>query len=334
MDLCGPMRIPSRGGKKYIFVIFDNYSRFIWTLFLRNNDETFSVFVAFVKQIQVMMGYNVVSIRSDPNTEFDNVKFDKFCDENGISHNFSTLRTPQQNDVVERKNRTLSLLDKTPYKLRNRRKPKRTYLRAFGCKFFVLNNEASVNVIFDESHHSSGKDSHEKDRDGNFSKVSEEAINMKNGKTDLMSQVKEIIEENVAKSPAETEKPGSSISATEPERKVDDAILGTPDAGQRRGTHTSIDANDGSNPEEISPSYSEVQVSNWKNKISHPLQNVITPLDSNIQTISKEALKDADWNVSMQEELHQFERNKVWHLVPQPIRQNSDWNQVDIQKQT
>ncbi|XP_060210774.1 uncharacterized protein LOC132637744 [Lycium barbarum] len=49
MDLCGPMRIQNRGGKKYIFVIVDDISRFTWTLFLRTKDETLLVFVAFVK---------------------------------------------------------------------------------------------------------------------------------------------------------------------------------------------------------------------------------------------------------------------------------------------
>nr|XP_009589311.1 uncharacterized protein LOC104086697 [Nicotiana tomentosiformis] len=82
MDLCVPMRVPSRGGKKYIFVIVDDYSRFTWTMFLRTKDETFQVFDAFVKMIQMKMSHNVVCIRSDHGTEFDNAKFDKFCAEN------------------------------------------------------------------------------------------------------------------------------------------------------------------------------------------------------------------------------------------------------------
>ncbi|XP_070056495.1 uncharacterized protein [Nicotiana tomentosiformis] len=79
MDLCGPMRVPSRGEKKYIFVIVDDYSRFIWTLFLRTKDETFLVFAAFVKKIQVKMSRNIVCIRSDHGTRwvFRN-KLDKF----------------------------------------------------------------------------------------------------------------------------------------------------------------------------------------------------------------------------------------------------------------
>nr|XP_009615500.1 uncharacterized protein LOC104108221 [Nicotiana tomentosiformis] len=79
MDLCGPMRVPSREGKRYIFVIVDDYSRFTWTLFLRTKDETFEVFVAFVKKIQVKMESKVACIRSDHGAEFDNAKFDEFC---------------------------------------------------------------------------------------------------------------------------------------------------------------------------------------------------------------------------------------------------------------
>ncbi|XP_075098043.1 uncharacterized protein LOC142175357 [Nicotiana tabacum] len=76
-------KVASRGGKKYIFVIVDDYSRFTWTLFLRTKDETFEVFVSFVKKIQVKMGNDVACIRSDHGTEFDNAKFDEFCTENG-----------------------------------------------------------------------------------------------------------------------------------------------------------------------------------------------------------------------------------------------------------
>ncbi|XP_070022935.1 uncharacterized protein [Nicotiana sylvestris] len=94
MDLCGPMRVQNRGGKGYIFVIVDDYSRFIWTLFLRTKDETFKVFVAFVRKIQVKMESRVACIRSNHGTEFDNAKFDEFCTKNGITHNFSALRTP------------------------------------------------------------------------------------------------------------------------------------------------------------------------------------------------------------------------------------------------
>ncbi|GJX03606.1 retrovirus-related pol polyprotein from transposon TNT 1-94, partial [Tanacetum coccineum] len=52
MDLCGPMRVASINGKKYILVIVDDYSRYTWTLFLRSKDETPEVLKDFLTMIQ------------------------------------------------------------------------------------------------------------------------------------------------------------------------------------------------------------------------------------------------------------------------------------------
>ncbi|GJX23264.1 retrovirus-related pol polyprotein from transposon TNT 1-94 [Tanacetum coccineum] len=54
MDLCGPMRVQSIKGKKYILVIVDDYSRFTWVKFSRSNDETLEFVINFLKQIQVL----------------------------------------------------------------------------------------------------------------------------------------------------------------------------------------------------------------------------------------------------------------------------------------
>ena len=49
----------------------------------------------------------IVKIRSDQGKEFENITFTNFCDKHGITHEFSSPKTPKQNGVVERKNRTL-----------------------------------------------------------------------------------------------------------------------------------------------------------------------------------------------------------------------------------
>ncbi|GJV52414.1 retrovirus-related pol polyprotein from transposon TNT 1-94 [Tanacetum coccineum] len=87
MDLCGPMRVASINGKKYILVIVDDYSRYTWTLFLRSKDETPEVLKDFLTRIQRTLN--------------------AFFKEEGIEHQTSTPRTPEQNGVVERRNRTL-----------------------------------------------------------------------------------------------------------------------------------------------------------------------------------------------------------------------------------
>ncbi|GJT72070.1 retrovirus-related pol polyprotein from transposon TNT 1-94 [Tanacetum coccineum] len=70
MDLCGPMRVQSIKGKKYILVIVDDYSRFTWVKFLRSKDETPEFVINFLKQIQLGLNKTVRFIRTDNGTEF------------------------------------------------------------------------------------------------------------------------------------------------------------------------------------------------------------------------------------------------------------------------
>ncbi|GJX63304.1 retrovirus-related pol polyprotein from transposon TNT 1-94 [Tanacetum coccineum] len=107
MDLCGPMRVASINGKRYILVIVDDYSRYTWTLFLRSKDETPEVLKDFLTMIQRNLQALVISVRTDRGTEFLNKTLNAFFKEEGIEHQTSTPRTPEQNGVVERRNRTL-----------------------------------------------------------------------------------------------------------------------------------------------------------------------------------------------------------------------------------
>nr|GEY79274.1 hypothetical protein [Tanacetum cinerariifolium] len=107
MDLCGPMRVESVNGKKYILVIVDDYSRFTWVKFLRSKDETLDFIIKFMKMIQVRLKVPVRRIRTYNGTEFVNQTLRDYYEEVGISHETSVARSPQQNGVVKRRNRTL-----------------------------------------------------------------------------------------------------------------------------------------------------------------------------------------------------------------------------------
>ncbi|GJT75449.1 retrovirus-related pol polyprotein from transposon TNT 1-94 [Tanacetum coccineum] len=86
MDLCGPMRVENEASK---------------------------VIISFIKKTQVNLQLQVQRVRSDNGTEFKNKTLAKFFDEVGISQQFSAARTPQQNGVVERRNRTLAEVART-----------------------------------------------------------------------------------------------------------------------------------------------------------------------------------------------------------------------------
>ncbi|GKD95751.1 retrovirus-related pol polyprotein from transposon TNT 1-94, partial [Tanacetum coccineum] len=107
MDLCRPMRVASVNGKKYIPIIVDDYSRFTWVKCLRSKDEAPDFIIKFLKMIQVRLKVSVRRIRTDNGTEFVNQTLHKYYEKVGISHETSVARSPQQNGVVERRNRTL-----------------------------------------------------------------------------------------------------------------------------------------------------------------------------------------------------------------------------------
>nr|GEX97472.1 retrovirus-related Pol polyprotein from transposon TNT 1-94 [Tanacetum cinerariifolium] len=107
IDLCGPMRVQTINGKKYILVIVDDYSRFTWVKFLRSKDETPEVVIKSITQIQVGLNKTVRYARIDNGTEFVNHTITEYYERIGIFHQKTVPRTPQQNDVVKRRNRTL-----------------------------------------------------------------------------------------------------------------------------------------------------------------------------------------------------------------------------------
>ncbi|GJU64747.1 retrovirus-related pol polyprotein from transposon TNT 1-94 [Tanacetum coccineum] len=95
MDLCGPMRVASINGKRYILVIVDEYSRFTWVKFLRSKDEAPEAIIKCIKNIQVHLNATVRNVRTDNGTEFINQTLHEFYKNVGISHQTSVACTPQ-----------------------------------------------------------------------------------------------------------------------------------------------------------------------------------------------------------------------------------------------
>ncbi|GJW33111.1 retrovirus-related pol polyprotein from transposon TNT 1-94 [Tanacetum coccineum] len=93
--------------KKYILVIVGDYSRFTWVKCLKSKDEAPYFIIKFLKMIQVRLKVPVRRIKTDNGTEFVNQTLREYYEKVGISHETSVARSPQQNGVVERQNRTL-----------------------------------------------------------------------------------------------------------------------------------------------------------------------------------------------------------------------------------
>nr|GFC26043.1 retrovirus-related Pol polyprotein from transposon TNT 1-94 [Tanacetum cinerariifolium] len=182
MDLCGSMSVQSINGKRYVLVVVDDHSQYTWVFFLHSKDEASEVIISFIKKTQVNLQFQVQRVRTDNGTEFKNKTLAKLFDEVGITQQFSAARMPQQNGVVERRNRTLveatrtmltfanlpsflwakaiatdcftqncliihKRFDKTPYELINKRKPNIKFFRVFVCRCYLLNDYEDVGKL-------------------------------------------------------------------------------------------------------------------------------------------------------------------------------------------
>ncbi|WVZ84368.1 LOW QUALITY PROTEIN: hypothetical protein U9M48_031407, partial [Paspalum notatum var. saurae] len=150
----GPARVALVSGKWYVLVVVDDFSRFLWVFFMEFKDEAFDFVRDLVLRLRNDSHKAMRAIRSDNGGEFRNSRFENFCRDLGLEHQFSSPYTPPQNSVVERKNRTLiemarTMLDEhrtprrfwaeaTSYELRFGRQPSVKHLQAFGCRCFVL----------------------------------------------------------------------------------------------------------------------------------------------------------------------------------------------------
>nr|GEU67769.1 ribonuclease H-like domain-containing protein [Tanacetum cinerariifolium] len=182
MNLCGPMRVQTINGKKYILVIVDDYSRFTWAKFLRSKDETPEFVIKFLKQIQVGLNKTVRYIRTNNGTEFVNQILTEYYENVSIFHQKSVSRTPQYNDVVKRRNHALveaarttlifskasmflwaeavasacytknqSLIhtrhNKIPYELVHAKKPNITFIHVFGALCYPTNDSDDLRKL-------------------------------------------------------------------------------------------------------------------------------------------------------------------------------------------
>nr|GEV25409.1 retrovirus-related Pol polyprotein from transposon TNT 1-94 [Tanacetum cinerariifolium] len=168
--------------KKHILVIVNDYSRFTWVKFLRSKDEAPDFIIMFLKMIQVRLKVLIRHIRTDNGTEFVNQTLREYYEEVGISHETSVARSPQQNDVVERRNRMLikaartmliyaqaplflwaeavatacytqnrSIIrirrGKTPYELLHNKLPNLSFLHVFGALSYPTNDSENLGKL-------------------------------------------------------------------------------------------------------------------------------------------------------------------------------------------
>lgn len=138
MDTVDPARVCSVGGKWYVLVIVDDFSRYSWVFFMESKDEAFPFVRDLILRLRNERPKDAMrAIRSDNGTEFKNARFKAFCNDLGLEHQFSSPYVPPQNGVVERKNRTLCEMARTM--LDEHRTPRKYWAEAVNTACYVSN---------------------------------------------------------------------------------------------------------------------------------------------------------------------------------------------------
>ncbi|GJV41263.1 retrovirus-related pol polyprotein from transposon TNT 1-94 [Tanacetum coccineum] len=304
MDLCGPMRVASINGKKYILVIVDDYSRYTWTLFLRSKDETPEVLKDFLTMIQRNLQALVISVRTDRGTEFLNKTLNAFFKEEGIEHQTSTPRTLEQNGVVERRNCTLI-------------EAARTMLSA-----------SKLPVLF----WAEASDYDNFDPDPQLQNVSPSADTIVPSQQELDLLFGPLYDEFFNAGASRVNKSSSPTDNFAQQDTLPSTNI-HPTTEPSTPTHVNAEENNNDQAEFTNPFCTPVQEvveSSSRNIVQTRRQLATDPeMCMFARTVStakprniKEAMADSAWIEAMQEELHQFERLQVWELIDKPFGKN------------
>ena len=137
IDLMSPARIQSLGEKRYILVIMDDFTRYTWFVLLRDKVKAPKKMIHLCKKLQVEKGAVIAKIRSDHGREFENTKLATFCNDQGTHKEFSSPKTPQQNGIVELKNKVIQ--EMAHVMLHNKKMPKSFWEEVVNTACHTLN---------------------------------------------------------------------------------------------------------------------------------------------------------------------------------------------------
>ena len=171
-DVCGKIGTESLGGANYFLTFINDMTHYVWVYALKTKDEVFKYFLEWKTQAEKSSGHQLKVLRTDNGGEYTSKEFENYLKSEGVRHELTVPKTPEQNGVAERLNRTLveavrsmlidanlphkfwaealstavylknrsptkAVKDMTPFEAWKNTKPKVGHLRVFGCEAFA-----------------------------------------------------------------------------------------------------------------------------------------------------------------------------------------------------
>jgi transposase InsO family protein len=185
-DLCGPITPATSAGRRFFLLLVDDATRYMWLTLLSAKGDAASVIKVIKAVAELEVGQPLRVLRTDNDGEFTAKEFATYCSDEGVQRHVSTPYTPQQNEVVERRNQTVLgttcallkergmptrfwgepmttiviLLNRAPMKALSGKKsfeayhgckPAVDFLKTFGCVGFIKNKRPGLKKLDDRS---------------------------------------------------------------------------------------------------------------------------------------------------------------------------------------
>ncbi|GJV10370.1 putative ribonuclease H-like domain-containing protein [Tanacetum coccineum] len=306
-------------------------SYFSWVFFLATKDETSGILKSFITKVENLVDKKVKIIRCDNGTEFKNKVMSEFYEKKGIKKEFSVARTPQQNGVAERGNRTLIEAARTMlanskleafrvYNIRTRKVEEKLHIRFLEDKPIIAGDGPKwlfdINVLTKSMNYVPvvvGTNSN--DLVGTEESIGAGHSSKETGSSQdyiLMPLWKDGSLFDSSSKNASNDEPQPSSNAV---KKDDEVTIAPLEATHDDffGDETKVDMSN------ITTTYPVPSTLNIRIHKDHSLNHVIGDVQSGEEPKKViQALKDPSWIEAMEEELLQFKLQQVWTLVDLP----------------
>ena len=136
-DVCGKISTPSLSHAEYFVTFIDDQTHYVWIYVIKHKHEVFQKFVEWKSLVEKSSGYSVKNLRTDNGGEYTSTEFDKYLKKEGIEHQYTIPKTPEQNGVSERLNRTL--VESIRSMLADSKLPHRFWAEALSTAAYLIN---------------------------------------------------------------------------------------------------------------------------------------------------------------------------------------------------
>ncbi|RVW42603.1 Retrovirus-related Pol polyprotein from transposon TNT 1-94 [Vitis vinifera] len=334
-DVWGPSPITTVNGFKWFVLFVDDCTRMTWLYLLKHKDEVLGVFKSFHAMVQTQFSAKVQVLRSDNGGEYVNHQFHEYFQQHGIIHETSCPKTPQQNGIVERKNRhvletarallvgahaptrfwadavttIVHLLNRMPYKVLD-----------FQTPLQALSGYTTVPAILMLPLHGETRQEEQNWTELNWPSVSEIHVEPRQPEhVSLATEHHEDDHEAHVTSPSAV--PENPTPENDPEVSSFNTNILTPPIGYVLPNRH----NRGKPPIRYSPDIEERRsrypIANYVStkKLNEPLKTFVHNISGcHVPTRVEEALGDPKWTQAIKDEIEALMKNKTWNLVPLP----------------